>query len=212
MAREFLVGDSDKIEYDFPVITVEPTTLACWARPTTDISVARTLVSVGNHLGAGFFRVGFTSTGPTVFLQKQANDGSNEVVNTSGTVSINNWYHCAAVFSSTTSRTVYRDGANSASGATLLGSAATGRTSIGIQAGNLASPRPHNGMIAEVGIWDVALTPDEIISLAKGFCPRLIRTGNLVFYAPLVREINDMMGLPIVDSGTTYYEHPRIIY
>ena len=46
-----------------------------------------------------------------------------------------------------------------------------------------------NGRIAEVGIWNVALTAEEIASLAKGMTCDKVRPQSLVFYAPLVRNL-----------------------
>ena len=70
-----------------------------------------------------------------------------------------------------------------------------------------------DGSIAEAAIWNAALTDDEILSLAKGFTPDQIRPQNLVFYAPLIRELQDLRGgLTITNNnGATVSNHPRVI-
>jgi len=68
------------------------------------------------------------------------------------------------------------------------------------------------GRIAEVGIWNAALTAAEIDSLAKGMTCDKVRPQSLVFYAPLVRELIDQKGgLTITNNnGATVANHPRI--
>jgi len=69
-----------------------------------------------------------------------------------------------------------------------------------------------NGRIAEVGIWNAALTQPEIASLAKGMTCDKVRPQSLVFYAPLVRNLIDAKGgLTITNNnGATVADHPRV--
>ena len=69
-----------------------------------------------------------------------------------------------------------------------------------------------NGLIAEVGIWNVALTVAEIASLAKGITCEKVRPQSLVFYAPLVRDLSDQKGGRAItnNNGATVANHPRI--
>jgi hypothetical protein len=69
-----------------------------------------------------------------------------------------------------------------------------------------------NGDIAEVGIWNAALTADEIASLSRGMTCDKVRPQNLVFYAPLVRDLIDVKsGLILTNNnGATAADHPRI--
>jgi hypothetical protein len=68
------------------------------------------------------------------------------------------------------------------------------------------------GLIAEVGIWNAALTAAEIASLAKGMTCDKVRPQNLVFYAPLVRDLIDQKGgLTITNNNAaTVANHPRV--
>jgi hypothetical protein len=65
---------------------------------------------------------------------------------------------------------------------------------------------------AEVGIWNAALTAAEIASLAKGMTCDKVRPQSLVFYAPLVRDLQDARGgLAITNNnGATVANHPRV--
>jgi hypothetical protein len=68
------------------------------------------------------------------------------------------------------------------------------------------------GQIAEVGIWSAALTDAEIVSLAKGMTCNLVRPQSLVFYAPLIRNLQDVKGgLTLTNNNTaTVFNHPRV--
>lgn len=68
------------------------------------------------------------------------------------------------------------------------------------------------GRVAEVGIWNVALTAAEIASLADGMTCDKVRPQSLVFYAPLVRDLQDVRGgLTITNNNAaTVATHPRV--
>ena len=67
-------------------------------------------------------------------------------------------------------------------------------------------------MIAEVGIWNAALSAAEIASLAKGMTCDKVRPQSLVFYAPLVRDLIDQKGGRAItnNNGATVANHPRV--
>lgn len=76
-----------------------------------------------------------------------------------------------------------------------------------------SSANNFNGTIAEAGIWNVALTDDEILGLARGFTPNQIRPQSLQLYAPLVRNLIDVRGGRAIANvnGATVATHPRVI-
>lgn len=124
------------------------------------------------------------------------------------------WQHGAAVFAANNSRTAYLDGGNSATNtANNTAKPTFNRIGIGIyfNASNVAQSY-LNGRLAEVGIWNAALTAAEVASLAKGITCDKIRPQNLVFYAPLVRDLIDAKGGLVLtnNNGATVAAHPRI--
>lgn len=70
-----------------------------------------------------------------------------------------------------------------------------------------------NGTISEVAAWSSALTTAEITSLSQGFTAEQIRPQSLVFYAPLIRNLQDVRGGRTItnNNGATVAVHPRII-
>jgi len=74
-------------------------------------------------------------------------------------------------------------------------------------------------LIAEVGIWNVALTGAEILQLSLGYSPLFVRPESLVAYYPLIRgdasgdEPDYVGGLKMVEQGTVAVAtHPRVFY
>ena len=66
--------------------------------------------------------------------------------------------------------------------------------------------------MAEVGIWNAALTQPEIASLARGMTCDKVRPQSRVFYAPLVRDLIDQKGGITItnNNGATVANHPRV--
>lgn len=120
------------------------------------------------------------------------------------------WHHACGVWASSTSRTVYLDGANPSTGTTNLTPDAPDNIFIG-RWGSAALGM--DGSIAEVAIWNAVLSAAEVAILAKGFSPLFVRPQSLVFYSPLIRGLDDRVGgLTLTASGTVVSAHPAIIY
>jgi hypothetical protein len=182
-------------------------TIAAWTYPTATPPAA--IVSVGVASGTNRNQIHFTFGTFRIFSV-----GSSGTFSADGpsTVSQNTWHHLAGVFESTASRTAYVDGSAGTATTTDCGSQTTAN-SIVIGArwqGPLGGY--YRGGIAEVGIWNVALTQPEIASLARGMTCDKVRPQSLVFYAPLVRDLVDQKGgLTITNNnGATVANHPRV--
>jgi hypothetical protein len=131
---------------------------------------------------------------------------------TSQLTTANVWQHVAGVFSSQTSRRTYLNGAAGTENTTNIGSQNTATDILIGARRNTAIGNYFQGSIAEVGIWNVALTAAEIASLADGMTCDKVRPQSLVFYAPLVRSLQDVRGgLTITNNNTaTVAVHPRV--
>ena len=131
---------------------------------------------------------------------------------TSQFTTANVWQHVAGVFSSQTSRRTYLNGAAGTENTTNIGSQNTATDILIGARRNTAIGNYFQGSIAEVGIWNVALTAAEIASLAKGMTCDKVRPDSLVAYFPLVRDLIDYSGgLAITNNNTaTVAVHPRV--
>jgi hypothetical protein len=215
MATEFTAASSQYLSTASTPVTTYPITLACWVN-LTDTNISGALISLQNS--ATQSRFGFTynaTTSPKRAVQFLATSsvGTTGIqgINVSS-VSAGEWYHAAGVFTNALSPQAFVNGivgVTTGGGSVtptgidqiLIGTRRT--TSLGLY---------YNGSIAEVGIWNVALTAVEITSLAKGMTCDKVRPQSLVFYAPLVRDLIDQKGgLTITNNnGATVANHTRV--
>jgi hypothetical protein len=139
---------------------------------------------------------------------------SNAAAKSTTSFSANTWSHACGVLSSSASRSVYLNAGGVDTETTNLATTGLTQTSIGAQRFS-TSPSGISfmeGQIAEVGIWNAALTAAEIASLADGMTCDKIRPQSLVFYAPLVRDLIDQKGgLTITNNNAaTVADQPRV--
>lgn len=196
-------------------LTTLPCTIACWYG---GFLAEGHLVNICNSSGNDNLRLAVLPTGGLRI--NSVDNGTPTQAETSSTWNdgYGGWAHACGVFASTTSRTVYLNG--SGAGTNTTSSAPTGFTRFQIGArrnSNTTDTFFGAGRIADVGVWDVALTDTEIQSLAKGVACSLVRPQNLVFYAPLIRDLLDISktNLPLTTSGgvtvsSVAVPHPRI--
>jgi hypothetical protein len=134
-------------------------------------------------------------------------DGSFAQINGSTAYNLNTWNHAAFVDQSA-SKQLFQNGVS-------VGTSSVNKTPTGlneIRIGVYTTSNNFDGSFAEVGIWNAALTAAEIISLSIGMTCDKIRPQNLVFYAPLVRNLQDVKGGRTITNinGATVATHPRV--
>ena len=207
MAYEFAAASSQYLTTASAPASVYPITIACWFKSNLAASTCPISINANNRsrvnifiLNTGAVNVGVSNAG-----------GTTASTTTTTTAAANTWNHAAGVYTSATSRTAYLNGGGSTTNTTNI--AISDFAQIGIGARYLlAWGGFYNGEAAEVGIWNVALTAEEIASLAKGMTCDKVRPQSLVFYAPLVRDLIDYKGgLTITNNNTaTVANHPRV--
>jgi hypothetical protein len=207
MARQFAATSSQYLSVASAPAAEVPLTIACWAKPAN--TNVMTLVSISNGTSADRFQIVLNSQ------QVRAGaigTGLAGIASTSGAFSVNTWFHAAGVFESNSARTAYRDGGNTGTNNLNRQPINMLFTTIGGNFFNDSVGSFCSAEIAEAGIWNAALSPDEIASLAKGVTCDKIRPESLVFYAPLVRDLVDLRGgLAITNNNTaTVANHPRV--
>jgi hypothetical protein len=193
------------------VLTVMPLTMAAWVRLTTT-AVSQDLVAI-TDIGStnDGFRMLLSSTVPAFQAGGRQLGGQG---NATGTVNpgTSGFNHACAVFTSATNFAIFTNGGDKVT--QVAGNTPTAanlnRTCIGAYV-STSIVNPSSGSIAEVGIWNVALTDPEVLALARGTPPARVRPANLVGYWPLYRQLglardftqnrNDMtaVGAPMID-------------
>lgn len=147
-------------------------------------------------------------------LQAITYTASSSIASTTSGYSADTWHHGCAVFASATSRAAYLDGGNKGTNATNHLPSGVNRSFVGTRI--LSGTRAFflNGMVAEAGIWDIALSDAEVAALATGLSPLLVRPESLVAYWPLWGssdpEIDRVGGLGLAVTGATADAHPRV--
>ena len=176
-----------------PPVIGYPCTIVAWAKPAALGSQDRIL-----HLGRN------DSTNVDSFvLRKTSGDLLQATVvaatepEASNATTVNGmtadtWHHCAGIFASSTSRTVYLDG-DAANKGTNTGSRTPTANFTKYRVGlSMESGDDWNGRIAHVAVWDIALSEANIQALAAGANPLTIENANLVWYCPTLVDESPM--------------------
>jgi hypothetical protein len=198
-------------------VTGVPFSMACWFNPD-NVSSALTLLSIADNASTNnYFSMmaqGAIAGDPVRLAAADGGSASNCDSITPPGYTANAWHHACAVCATSTDRAVYLNGGNVGTDENERIPAGLDRIGIGVRAASTPTVL-MNGRLAEVAIWDAALTAAEVAALgAKAFSPLCIRPANLVFYPPHVRNVQDIIGgLTLTATGTpTVADHPRIIY
>lgn len=205
MAYAFVAGSSQYLSTTSAPASGTPMTMAMWSRTSTVSQSSRMFAvsaSSGHRNQIGRFNAQ---------IQAVSVGGSAQSAIADNQITTNTWFHVAGTFASSTDRRVFFNGSQVGTSTASPGTQdAFDRINIG--AGGIPVGNYHTGDIAEVGVWNVALTAAEIASLADGITCDHVRPDNLVFYAPLIRGLIDKIGgLAITNNGTaTVANHPRV--
>jgi hypothetical protein len=186
-------------------------TLACWFRRPSNGTLQICGFSKENH---NFYMIHNSNERFYLLIS------NGSLVYGETAASVTGWNHFAQTFDGSQSGNsnrlkAYVNGANatmSFSGtvpSTTSNSADMETFTIGREIG--AFGRSTTGDIAEVGVWQATLTADEIASLADGMTCDKIRPQSLVYYTPLIRDIQDLArGMTLTNTNSTVATHPRV--
>lgn len=228
LEQSYLVSDVG----DIPV-TALPLTVCCWYKIVTTPSAgtvpglvslctstssqnywAMTLLHTSNSAVRAFSNasVGDDGTAESPALTQDAVDdivGGNPA-------SSGQWFHAAAVFTSNSSRTAYHNGLGTTDTTTSdILTVTPNRVGIGalVDASESGQFIGTDGMgyIAEVGVWDAALTAAQVAELASGRDPANMLSDNLVAHWRLKDGYVDRVGSITMTPVTGAGEAPVII-
>jgi hypothetical protein len=209
MAYEFAAASSQYLSTASSPASGTPMTIASWVRPI-QTTLTQAIVAVGVTSGVDRNQIGIAAGGAAQ-VAVQGGAAFSQVIS-GNALTVNVWQHLCGTFTNTSLRDLYQDGVNTATGTTTINTQ-SGATSLLIGARyNTSLGLYASSNIAEVGVWNAALTAAEIASLAKGMTCDKVRPQSLVFYAPLVRDLIDYKGgLTITNNNTaTVANHPRV--
>ena len=197
-------------------ITTTPVTLAAWFKVA--VTAGYIPLYLGNTITADGWWMGVGADGHVEATAVSGNLGAYSQAESTTGYTLGTWHHGCSVFESSTSRTAYIDGGNSGTDTvSITPAAAITGFSIGVARSGSGPLGYFNGLIAEVAVWDVALTPAEIASLARGVSPIFIRPENLFAYWPLIGraspdlELINALSVSVVNSPPQA-DHCRVVY
>lgn len=186
MARDFPASVGNYLDVgDVAAIDITGTalTLSLWAYPDSSGN-GIILAKDGGGTTSLQYRIWYNSGIPG--YEFDIGDTSNLDVASGGAIATGVWQHLGLVKNGTGAGALkgYQDG-------TEVGSVTSNRTianqSATLRFGGRSADNifMFDGKIAEVAIWDAALSAAELAALAKGVSPLLIRPANLKGYWPL---------------------------
>ena len=220
MARLFDDAQKEYLNRPTAVVSDPPFTMACWFYGD-DASVPGHLVSIASAVFPDAHALELTSAedGQRVAASSEES-GVWHRAETTSPWSTNVWSHACGVWAAGSSRHAYLDGANQGSNTDACSPSVLLRTNIGGSRYGYGDPvRPVSGRIAEAAIWSAALGDDEVRALAAGYCPLLVRAGDLVAYWPLggIFGRNDLDRWKngyylLAFNAPAWADHPAIVY
>jgi hypothetical protein len=180
LARLFDGVDDQILVNYYSAMQVSECTIVFWARRTANTGQETIF---GSNLSPGTYSL--RSSGGTV--QFGIYDGSWEWKNGADAISQNAWHGIGCTRTTAKLCKLFYDGVLDSSGGTtgtkaipaVNSSSYIGRTPTGYGA------QTFTGRIAEVALWNVAMSDDEVNALTFGAHPLRFRPTNLIFYFPL---------------------------
>jgi hypothetical protein len=218
MAYEFN-GTDESLSLDATKVVVGNSgTICAWVYPTAT-PTAFNSIFWRIRTTAGSFNSPAIALGAGNQIVLSVQDGSNSNLNfvSSNNAAPNNqWTHVSASWDQSDGGRIYinggADGTAATSGTINVGTTHSQTIGARVVFSGSAFDRHFAGRVAVFAIYSVVLTAAEIASLAKGMTCDKIRPQNLVFYAPLVRDLIDQKGgLTITNNNAaTVAAHTRV--
>jgi len=168
------------------VVGGPPFTMACWFYGD-DASVGGNMMSVTSLVAQESHALSLTSAadGQRVVASSEEDDVWHPAETTCPWTP-HVWSHACGVWTADDSRHAYLDGAGKGSNSDACVPGCLGRMNVGGLLYGYGTPtQSFSGRIAEAAIWSAALGDAEVGSLAAGYCPLLVRPGDLAAYWPL---------------------------
>lgn len=176
-SSEFNESDTSNL-----LVTAAPCSVVMWIYMVTDPSTINAICGglMASDETANVFRIRSASAGSALQVRREES-GTSESKN-AGTVVINTWHHVGFSFSTSTSGFPWLDAVVGAELTTDLTPAGINQFSLGNLRGSTSTDY-WNGRIAEVGIYDIALTQGHFTDLfTNKKSPELVAAGNLKHY------------------------------
>jgi hypothetical protein len=222
MARQYSRASSQYSTVASAVVSAMPFTVSARFYPTTLAAASGEFYSIVTIAAAGENAMLIVGEDASAFkIRAQVSPSTAPTATgfpwSTNTLTVNTWHHCALT-ASTTNRDVWLNGTKTGNTEVIGNFSTLAETTVGGFKAGATNVHNISGRVAEVGIWDVVLTDDELLALSKGVSPLLIRPTSLKAYwpmldsaAPDVDRWNAGYNLTPVNSPTMA-DHPLVFY
>ncbi len=216
MARD--IGSSEYFEVASAPVTAVPFTVCGWGKVADVTNFFIPLISIADSGAADqlLFRLDFRGDQADDKVKLFVWDGTNTVELGSTTAySANTWHHVCGVGAASNDWRIYLDGGSKNTSSTTVTPTGQNVCSVG-RTGDSTPTNAYVGHAAELAIWNVALTDDEILSLAKGLSPSRVRPLSLKGHWRGVEKSGSLIdyskfGNDMAETGTiSSVDHPPI--
>jgi hypothetical protein len=218
MARDFN-GSTQYLSRTDALLNTHPLTISAWFNCDND-ALVQTIFGIGSSSSVTplilLEALGDTGGDPIRLLVRD-DSGNLQNAQTSTGYSLTTWHHACGVWAAADDTRAFIDGGSKGTDtAPTLGTLTVNRTAIAVW-DTTGLNNYFNGRIAEVGLWNVALTDDEVAVLAAGYSPLLVRPQSLVAYWPIASrqspEIDLIGGYNMtLTNSPTIANHPSVLY
>jgi len=186
MARRF--GAAEYLYTNQGRVTVSPRTLSAWFK-ADNFAADRHIVATCSTANWNGYVVMYSRTTGRVALNIQG-----AIIQSTTTVTAGKWHHGCLVEYSNDSRAIFLDGGGKATDASVRNPTGIDNLTIGARAVGNGIFNEFLGEIAEVAVYQAALTDEEVMLLARGISPLSVRGRALTYYVPLVgTDLSDCM-------------------
>lgn len=212
-------SSSNFLRYNSGLVTAVPLTIAGWGNfaSTASRHMVGGPVNSASASSINCFIIAQESGGTVLFFTGGPSTQGGAASSTS--MSAGTWVHMAGVSSSITSRAAYLNGGGKGTNATSETPTGINRMSFGVQDNTAAATTPmaSGDMLAEWGLWNIALADADILELSTGMSPLLMHPESLVGYWPMIGvnspENNVMSNTSVlsIQGSLSAAAHPRIL-
>ncbi len=204
-------GTDDQLLLSSAPVTAPPLTMAAWFRTSLTAGGTVAIITIRGTAAPTieYFSLGLNPSAGGDEVRFEVSSALGGAAAMGGGYTANIWNHVAGVEIATNSRAVYLNGVSEGTETTTVIPLLLNETSIA--QGGLGSSRFFKEDLADIAVWNRALSAGELALLADRYAALFLPSG-LVFYAPLIRDLTDLRGGILTPTGTTVSAHPPIIF
>jgi hypothetical protein len=214
MSAIFVAGDTSDYLSAAPPVTAYPVTISVWFK-TSNLTDHQAMVTIGDTGGGDDFWECACVGDDNLRYDLRGTGGGvpSNVVDTTAGFTGGTWNHCMVRSSASDNHKIFLNGANAATMTSDILIQSIDILAIGVLARN-SNSRWFDGKLAEVSVWDVALSDADAVTLAGGAVASAVSGADCQFYADLRSNAVDLIAAAtITNNGSVAFDsgdHPPV--